>query len=117
MDREELETGEPRSDEEIPELERPTVALRAVFSLLIAVILSVLNSLLAILVVYQLIYSFVAQRLPSERVQEFGNAVTAYYDQMLRYLTHNDSQIPFPFSDFPTPREAGHPAYEARAGT
>jgi hypothetical protein len=30
---------------------------------------------------------------------------------MLRYLTHNDSLVPFPFSDFPTPAEPSHPAY------
>ena len=37
-----------------------------------------------------------------------------YYTQMLRYLTHNDSLVPFPFSDFPNPTEPGRPAYATR---
>ncbi len=111
MDREEMEIRQAGDEAESPELERGTIALRAVFSLLVALILSVLNSLLGILVIFQLAYSFVTQRVPSARVQELGNNVTAYYYQVLRYLTHNDSQIPFPFSDFPTPLEVGRPAY------
>lgn len=111
MDNEELEIRDSREDEATLELERGTVALRAVFSVLFALIISVLNSLLAVLVIFQIVYCFVTRRMPSERVQELGNQVTAFYYQTLRYLTHNDSQIPFPFSDFPTPLEVGRPAY------
>ena len=111
MDREEMEIDDPRDDEETPELERGAVALRTVFSLLLAMVLSVLNSLLAVVVIFQLVYSFVTQSIPSARVQELGNKVTAYYYQVLRYLTHNDSQIPFPYGDLPTPLEVGRPAY------
>ena len=117
MDREEMGIDDPRDDEETQELERGAIALRAVFSLLLAMILSVLNSLLAIVVIFQLVYSFVTQNLPSARVQELGNKLTAYYYQVLRYLTHNDSQIPFPFSDFPTPLEVGRPAYAQESAT
>ena len=116
MDGEELEIGDPRDDDEASELDRGTIALRAVFSLLLALVLSVLNSLLAVVVIFQMVYSFVSQSIPSPRVQELGNNVTAYYYQVLRYLTHNDSQIPFPFSDFPTPLEVGRPAYAPASG-
>lgn len=111
MNREELESRHPEEREEPPELDRVAIGVRAVYSLLIALIISVLNSLLAILVVFQLVYSFVTLRLPSSRVQDLGNGITAYFHQMLRYLTHNDSQVPFPFSDFPTPTEPSHSAY------
>jgi len=116
MDGEELEIGDPRDVDEALGLDRSTIALRAVLSLLLALVLSVLNSLLAVVVIFQLVYSFVSQSLPSPRVQELGNNVTAYYYQVLRYITHNDSQIPFPFSDFPTPLEDGRPAYAAASG-
>ena len=116
MDGEELEIGDPRDDDEASELDRGTIALRAVFSLLLALVLSVLNSLLAVVVIFQLVYSFVSRSIPSPRVQELGNNVTAYYYQALRYLTHNDSQTPFPFSDFPTPLEVGRSAYAPAAG-
>ena len=116
MDREELEISDRRGDDDTYELDRGAIALRAVFSLLIAIIISVLDSLLAVVVIFQLVYSFVTQSMPSARVQKLGNNVTAYYYQALRYLTHNDSQTPFPFSDFPTPLEVGRSAYAPAAG-
>ena len=49
--------------------------------------------------------------VPSTRLQAFANRIVAYFYQMLRYLTHNDSVIPFPFSDFPAPLEASRRPY------
>lgn len=111
MSQEERNSSDSEDGGQTPELDRVAIGVRTVYSLLIAVIISVLNSLLAIVVIFQLIYSFVTLRLPSPRVQDLGNDITAYFYQLLRYLTHNDSQVPFPFSDFPTPSEPGHSAY------
>ena len=112
--------SEPESDplDELEEgeapLDRVDVALRAVYSLLFAIAFSMMNSLLAVLVVFQLIYSFITEKLPGDRVQRFGLDLADYYGQILRYLTHNDSRLPFPFSDFPEPGEPGRPAYGER---
>jgi hypothetical protein len=92
-------------------LERPDIALRAVYSVLFALVISVLETLLAVIVVFQLGYSLATSRMPSERLQAFANGITAYFYQILRYLTHNDSLLPFPFSDFPTPLQPTYPAY------
>lgn len=94
-----------------PELARSDVIVRMAYSLLFGLIISVLHSVILALVVFQLGYSLVSQKLPGPRVQHFGNSICAYYAQMLRYLTHNDSLVPFPFSDFPSPAEPGNAAY------
>lgn len=101
-------------DSDPPELMRSDVVVRAIYSLLFGLIISVLHSVILALVVFQLVYSLLTQKLPVPRVQGFGNTICAYYAQMLRYLTHNDSLVPFPFSDFPNPTEPGRPAYATR---
>ena len=52
--------------------------------------------------------------MPSARLREFANAVIAYQYRLLRYVTYNESTVPFPFSQFPqvleptgSPHEAG----------
>jgi len=105
------EPGQDDFDRDPRDVSRSDVVVRALYSVLFALIISVLQTVIIALVVFQLVYSLVTERLPSPRVQRFGNLITAYYGQMLRYLTHNDSLVPFPFSDFPNPTEPGRPAY------
>ncbi len=93
------------------EIDRSDVGVRIVYTLLFAIVLSVLESLIFVVVTYQLLYSLVMQRLPGERVQGFANGLVAYFRQILRYITHNDSVMPFPFSDFPEPLEPTRDAY------
>jgi len=93
------------------EIDRTDVGVRIVYTLLFALILSVLESLIFAVVAYQLVYSLITQRLPGERVQTFANGAVAYFRQILRYVSHNDSVIPFPFSDFPQPLQPSRPAY------
>jgi hypothetical protein len=111
MEIEETAPGDWSDEAAAPEISRGDVALRALYSLLFGLIISLLESLLFVVVIFQLLYSLVTEKLPSSRVQAFGNGITAYFYQMLRYLTHNDSVIPFPFSDLPAPREPSRPAY------
>ena len=93
------------------DIDRSDVGVRIVYTLLFALILSVLETLIFAVVAYQLVYSLITQHVPGERVQGFANGIIAYFRQILRYLSHNDSMIPFPFSDFPEPLEPSRPAY------
>ncbi|MBW2229204.1 MAG: DUF4389 domain-containing protein [Deltaproteobacteria bacterium] len=94
------------------EVARPDVVIRIVYSLLFAVVASILESLLFVIIAFQLLFSLITQKLPSPRLQSFANRLVAYFRQILRYLTHNDSVIPFPFSDLPDPLEPTNPAYD-----
>ena len=93
-------------DNEEGGIERTATALRIAYSLLFALIISVLETVVGALVVFQLLYTLVTKREPSQRVSELGNRISTYFYRMLRYLTHNSDALPFPFNDFPDAIEA-----------
>jgi hypothetical protein len=104
----------PKANEGSEVIDRFDVGIRIAYSLLFAAIMSALQSISALIVTFQLVYSLITQSVPSGRVQAFANGLVAYIYQILRYLTHNDALIPFPFSDFPEPLEPTKEAYAAR---
>ncbi len=83
------------------EIERVDTLLRIVYSLLFAVGVSVLETVVTVLVGFQLVYTLITKREPPDRVTDAGNRVSAYFYRILRYLTHNETDKPFPFTDFP----------------
>lgn len=90
--------AEPGEDERIPRLE---TGVRILLSLLFALVGSILEMLLSVTVIFELLIALVTQRPPSVRVRAFANRIVSYYYELGRYLTYNESKIPFPFSDFP----------------
>jgi hypothetical protein len=88
----------PDSDDEIP---RGETGLRIALTLLFALIGSVLETVLAAIVVFELVATLITRRPPSPRVRELANRIISYYYELGRYLTYNQSRVPFPFSDFP----------------
>ncbi len=98
------ETGpRPEEDERIP---RGETGYRILLSLLFVLIGSVLETVLAVIVIFQLIVALSTQRPPSLRVREFANRILSYYYKLGRYVTYNESRVPFPFTDFPEAIEA-----------
>ncbi len=88
-------------ENERTEIERKDTGLRFLYSLLFWLIARVLETLLGLLVVFDLLYTLVTKQLPPERVREFGNRIVAYFYRIGRYLTYNESALPFPFTEFP----------------
>jgi len=82
-------------------IRRGDTGLRILLSLLFALIGGVLETVLWLIVIFQLIVALATQRPPSPRVREFANRILSYYYRLGRYLTYNESRVPFPFSDFP----------------
>lgn len=99
---------------EEPEVERVDTGFRILFSLLFSIVFSLLETLIGAVVIFQLGYSLVTQRAPSEPVRDFGNRLSAYAYQIFRYLTHNSAERPFPFSDFPEALEPSDWPYAPR---
>jgi len=94
-------------------IERTDTAFRMLYSLLFALVISVLETVVGVLVIFQLLYTLIAKHEPSRRVSDLGNRLATYFYRMLRYLTYNSDDLPFPFSDFPEALEA--PNAEAAA--
>ena len=83
------------------EIERGDTGLRILYSVLFLVIASVLRMVLGVLIAFELLYTLVMGQLPSDPVRVLGNRIVAYYYRIARYLTYNESGLPFPFTEFP----------------
>jgi hypothetical protein len=99
-----------------PEAERGDTGFRILYSIFFAIVYSLVEALMTALVIFQLAYSLVTEQAPSERVRDFGNRLCTYAYQLFRYLTHNSSERPFPFADFPEALEPAGWPYAPRPG-
>ena len=93
-------------DHEESGIERADTAFRMLYSLLFALVISVLETVVGVLITFQLLYTVITKQEPSRRVSDLGNRLATYIYRMLRYLTYNSDDRPFPFSDFPEALEA-----------
>ena len=100
-------------DYEELEIERSDTLIRILYTILFAVIVQVLETVVGVVVVFQLLFALITKKEPGPRVTEFGNRVSTYFYRILRYLTHNDPRPPFPFDDFPEAVEPGPDDLEA----
>ena len=89
---------------------RGATGKRILFTILFILIVRVIESVLAIVIIFELAFSLIMQRAPSDRVVRLADRLVRYGYQIGQYLTYNKVQPPFPFDDFPNGderREAG----------
>lgn len=73
---------------------------RALFMLLFVCIYHVAEAVLAVVVVFQLlVVIFTGQ--PNARLLRFGQDLSTFIYQIVRFLTYNSEDRPFPFGDWP----------------
>jgi len=83
------------------QIERKETGIRILLTLLFVVILSVAESVLGVVILFELAFALITRQPPGERVRRFANRTLSYLYHIVRYLTYNESEPPFPFSDFP----------------
>ena len=88
----------PEEDDFVP---RRETGLRILLTLLFLLVAGVIETVLILVILFELGAALVTQRPPSPRVRELANRIVSYYYKLGRYMTYNDSRIPFPFADFP----------------
>lgn len=74
--------------------------LRFAFMVLFAIILGVVSYVMTALVIVQFIWALIAGE-GNDKLREFGSSLSQYIYQMLRFLTYNTEDKPFPFADWP----------------
>ena len=74
--------------------------LRGLFMLLFAVIIFITRFLLAAIVVFQFLHVLVTAK-PMPRLVGFGESLGRFIYQIVRYLTFDTEDRPFPFADWP----------------
>ncbi|MBM4274263.1 MAG: DUF4389 domain-containing protein [Deltaproteobacteria bacterium] len=79
---------------------RKNIAIRLLFTLLFVLILGMTKCLIYLTVIFQYVYLLVTLE-PSEPVRGFANRLAAYAYQLIRFVTLNDNEKPFPFKPFP----------------
>jgi hypothetical protein len=92
-----------------PTIEPKETGVRILFSVLFSLIVVILVGILGVVTVFALLYALVTQRVPTDPVRRFANRTISYLYRSLRYLTYNDTEVPFPFSDFPGELESCAP--------
>jgi hypothetical protein len=79
---------------------RKQVAIRLLYTLLYVAIFEVVKTIVLLITLFEYFFLLITLR-HNEPARTFGNKVAAYGYRVMRYLTLNDNQRPFPFADFP----------------
>ena len=100
-------------EEEEREIERSETGIRILLSLLFLIIARVVETVLFVVILFELLYALITKEPPGERVRQFANRTLGYFYRIGRFLTYNEHKAPFPFSELPDelePTGSGHRA-------
>jgi len=89
--------------------------IRIVLTLLFMVVASLLDTVVGVLVVFSVLWALITRQPPNPRLRSLANRIITFEYRIRRYVTYNDAEVPFPFSDLPDPLEA--PTWEGEAAT
>ena len=82
-------------------ISRGATGKRILLTILFILVVRVVETVLGIIILFELAFSLITRRTPSDRVLRFANRVVRYTFQIGQYLTYNRTDPPFPFDDFP----------------
>ena len=85
---------------DVEELSYQEIGIRLIYSLLFLIIFALVETIVQITVFFQFIHLFFVRR-ENDAVRDATNKLSTYAYKVLRYLTMNDHQCPFPFTDWP----------------
>jgi len=75
---------------------------RVLFVLLFWIVFYVAQMVVGAVAIAQCIFVLISNN-PNQQLLKFGDSLGKYIHDILRYVTFNSDQRPFPFSDFPKP--------------
>ena len=90
---------------ELEPIDRIETGVRALKTVLFFMIARVVEFTLLVVILFELLYVLITGQDPAAGVKRFAARVTDYLVEIIRYLTYNDDEAPFPFRDFPQDRE------------
>ena len=85
-------------------LSRKDILVRLLYAILFLLVFEIIKLIIQITVVFQYIYLFITLS-NNDSVRNFSNKLSTYAYDVMRYLTLNKNQRPFPFNDFPPAME------------
>ena len=84
---------------------RKQVAIRLLYTLLYVAIFELVKTIVLLITLFEYFILLLTLR-HNEPARNFGNKVATYGYRVMRYLTLNENQCPFPFTDFPVELES-----------
>jgi len=74
--------------------------LRVIYMILFAVIFNVAELVTGVVVVIQFLFKLVTGKANAQ-LQNFGQNLATYFQQMVGFLTYHTEDMPYPFGDWP----------------
>ena len=74
---------------------------RALYMLLFFIIFNVAEVVTWAVVILQFLFKLFTGR-PNQRLQNFGRSLSAYFQQVVAFLTFHTEEMPYPFSEWPS---------------
>ena len=78
-----------------------TIWIRILYMLLFAIVFSIAETLIYLLAIVSVISMIIKDR-PITQLVDFGADLSEYILSITRFLTFNDDQLPWPFSEWPS---------------
>jgi hypothetical protein len=88
------------NDESQVTASRKKIAIRMLYTVLYVAIFEILKTIILLITLFEYFFLLITLR-HNEPARAFANKVAAYGYRVMRYLTLNENQRPFPFSEFP----------------
>jgi len=79
---------------------RKQIGIRLLYTLLYVAIFEVVKTIVLLITLFEYFFLLITLQ-HHERARTFANKVATYGYRVMRYLTLNENQRPFPFSEFP----------------
>ena len=82
-------------------LQAKSIWMRFLYMVLFAIFFGVTELVLTVVVIFQFLVSFTGKTNDNLRI--FGHSLAQYLYDVIRFLTYNTDDLPFPFGDWPKP--------------
>jgi len=79
---------------------RKKIAIRLLYTILFLIVFAILTIIIKVSVIFQYVYLLISKTY-NNPIRNFTNKVPVYAYKVLRYVTLNGNEKPYPFKDFP----------------
>ena len=79
---------------------RKKIAVRLLYTIFFLIVFEIIKIIIQVSVIFQYVYLLISKTC-NNPIRNFSNKVSVYGYRVLRYVTLNENEKPFPFNDFP----------------
>ena len=79
---------------------RKKIAVRLLYTILFLIVFEIVKIIIQVSVIFQYVYLLISRNY-NDPIRNFSNKVSVYAYRLLRYVTLNENEKPFPFNNFP----------------